>query len=139
MFTMSSISPSFESTPLEAHLQTHPSALIAIFGFRSSTRTVLIGMLAGCAVTATWYAQFGNTRFLPSSLPDIAANMLFCTGSHYLLREKGGWVYIKEPGPLLAEREKARLARRALIETLKKPNFYAYLKKNLPAQEQRQL
>ena len=25
MFTMSSISPSFESTPLEAHLQTHPS------------------------------------------------------------------------------------------------------------------
>lgn len=74
------------------------SALLAVFGFRSSTRAVLIGMLAGCAVTATWYAQFGNTRFLPSSLPGIAANMLFFMGSHYLLREKGGWVGIKNQG-----------------------------------------
>ncbi|MEM7383143.1 MAG: HD domain-containing protein [Bacteroidota bacterium] len=108
-------------------------SLLAVLGFRSSARAVLIGMLAGFAVTATWYFRFGN-MLLPSTIPGMAANLLFFMGSHYLLREKGGWVGIQEPAPLLAEREKAQLARKALIENLRKPRLYAYLKKNLPAQ-----
>ena len=109
-------------------------SLLAIFGFRSSTRAVLIGMSAGFVVVTTQYFWFGGDM-LSSIILGIAANLLFFMGSHYLLREQGGWVGIKEPAPLLAEREKARLARKALIENFKKPQLYTYLKKNLPAQD----
>ena len=111
-----------------------PPSLLAILGFRSSTRAVLIGMLAGLVATVIWYARFNN-MFIPSAIPGMVANLLFFMGSHYLLREQGGWVGIKDPAPLLAEREKARLARKALIENFKKPQLYTYLKKNLPAQD----
>ena len=77
-------------------------ALLAILGFRSSTRAVLIGMLAGSVATAMWYARFEN-MFIPSAIPGMTANLLFFMGSHYLLREQGGWVGIKKPAPLMAE------------------------------------
>ena len=76
--------------------------LLALLGFRSSTRAVLIGMLAGSVATAIWYARFENTYIHPVVL-GMAANLLFFMGSHYLLREQGGWVGIKAPAPLVDE------------------------------------
>lgn len=57
--------------------------LLAIFGFRSSKRVVLISMAAGLTVILLW----GTASVIPATL----ANLLFLLGSHYLLGEPGGW------------------------------------------------
>ena len=68
--------------------------LLAIFGFRSSPRAVLIGMGAGIITVILWRIYFAYTG-LDSVIPGLAANLLCFIGSHYLLKEKGGWVGIK--------------------------------------------
>jgi len=83
---------------------TVPLAL-AIYGFRSSTKSVLIGMVAGLVTVLVWR----NTPFLAntgsnSAVPGMLGNFIFLIGSHYLLKQPGGWVGIKEPAPLAAEK-----------------------------------
>ena len=108
--------------------------LLAIFGFRSSPRAVLLGMGAGIITAILWRTYFTYTG-LDSSIPGMLGNLLFFIASHYLLKEKGGWVGIQAPGPLLAARQRRRAAWQNLIKTLQHPKPYAYLKKNLPTQE----
>ncbi|WP_044282713.1 sodium:solute symporter family transporter [Candidatus Amoebophilus asiaticus] len=108
--------------------------LLAIFGFRSTTRAVLIGMAAGFITVVGWKKFFGYTG-MDSLIPGIIANLVVYISSHYILREQGGWVGIKEKGPLLAARQSRREAWNKLLYTIKHPHIYAYLQKNLPAYE----
>ena len=108
--------------------------LLAIFGFRSSTRAVLTGMAGGFIMVVMWRTYFAYTG-VNSVIPGMVGNLLFLMGSHYLLQEEGGWVGVKEPTPLLAARQARRDAWKALIATIRHPKPYAYLKKNLPAKE----
>ena len=78
--------------------------LLAIFGFRSSTKAALIGIVAGFITVVVWRTYFAYTG-LDSIVPGMLANFCFFMGSHYLLREEGGWKGIGEPAPLLAEKE----------------------------------
>jgi Na+/proline symporter/signal transduction histidine kinase len=77
-----------------------PSFLLAILGFRSSTKSVLIGMCSGLIVTTIW--KFLPDGFLPISQNIIGflfatlCNIIFFFTSHYLLRQKGGWIGIKD-------------------------------------------
>ncbi|ACE06300.1 hypothetical protein Aasi_0939 [Candidatus Amoebophilus asiaticus 5a2] len=106
--------------------------LLAIFGFRSKTRSVIIGMAAGFVTVILWSIFFKNSDSL---IPAMLANLIFFMSSHYILKEKGGWVGIKVKEPLLLVRQKRRDAWNNFIKTLKKPEIYLYLKKHLPAQE----
>lgn len=72
--------------------------LLAIFGFRSSSRAVLIGMGAGGITVLLWDLYLAYTG-INSIVPGMLANVAFLMGSHYLLKEKGGWVGIKDPTP----------------------------------------
>jgi Na+/proline symporter len=108
--------------------------LLAIFGFRTSTRAVLIGMVGGLITVACWDKLLGNTG-INNVIPSMAANLIFLIGSHYILREKGGWIGIKEKSPLLAAQQSRRAAWDKFIYTIKHPNIYSYLQKNLPAYE----
>ncbi|XWN34680.1 MAG: hypothetical protein ROO73_03615 [Roseivirga sp.] len=65
--------------------------LMALLGFRSTPRTILLGMVAGFTTMVLWSYYFGNSS---SRLPGMLANLVFLLGSHYLLREKGGWMKI---------------------------------------------
>jgi hypothetical protein len=56
-------------------------------------------------------------------------------GSHYILRQEGGWVGIKVKEPLLAAQQRRREAWRKFIYQIKHPHIYDYLQKNLPAYE----
>jgi Na+/proline symporter len=85
--------------------------LMAIFGFRSTSRAVLIGMAAGGTTVLLWDLYLADTG-LNSVVPGMVANLAFLLGSHYLLQEEGGWTGIKDPSPLLA----ARQARRDCLE-----------------------
>jgi len=108
--------------------------LLAIFGFRSTTRAVLIGMAAGFLTVAFWDKLFGYTG-INNVVPGMFANVIFYMGSHYILREKGGWVGIKVKEPLIAARQSRRDAWINFVNNIKETKIYYYLQQNLPAYE----
>ena len=108
--------------------------LLAIFGFRSSTRAVLIGMFAGISTVIFWNQFMAHTG-IKAVIPGMVGNLVFLMGSHYLLRETGGWVGIKVPGPLVAARQGQRMAWQSFFHTIRHPQIYCYLKKNLPVND----
>lgn len=110
---------------LHAHCLRYP-LLLAIFGFRSRERPVLIGMAGGALSVFVWRKWFSYTG-MDSLVPGILCALVFFMGSHYILREEGGWVGIKHPGPLLAARQARRDAWKAFWQTLRRPRLYAYL------------
>ncbi len=63
--------------------------LLAVFGFRTSTRSVLIGMAAGFATVVCWNVFLKSTN---SIFPGMLANLVFLLSSHYLLGSKGAQV-----------------------------------------------
>ena len=91
-----------------------PPFILTIFGFRSTTLSVLIAMSAGFIATVTW-------KFLPSGFVTVSqniigvfvamlCNVIFLFGSHYFLRQKGGLVGIKDT-TYLKEQKLARQQR----------------------------
>ena len=108
--------------------------LLAIFGFRSSSRSVLIGMSAGCITVILWNKFLTHTG-MQSLIPGMIANLVFYVGSHYILRQQGGWIGIRDREPLLAARQGRREAWQKFIYKVRHPQIYTYLQKNLPAYE----
>jgi Na+/proline symporter len=108
--------------------------LLAVFGFRSGTKAVLIGMIAGCITTSIWNKLLGYTG-INNVIPGMLANLIFLMGSHYILREKGGWVGIKVREPLIIARQSRRDAWLGFVKNIKQTKIYDYLQKNLPAYE----
>jgi Na+/proline symporter len=70
--------------------------ILAILGFRSSEKSVLIGMVAGGAAFILCQLKLieANVMTDPCSL-GIITNIVFLFASHYLLRQPGGFVGIK--------------------------------------------
>jgi|GEM_PF-5711476 len=62
---------------------------LVIFGFRSSTKAVLIGMTAGFTTVVSWY--MASLTFIDPIVPGMIANLVFLLGSHYLFKQQGGW------------------------------------------------
>jgi Na+/proline symporter len=108
--------------------------LLAIFGFRTTSRSVLIGMATGFTTVALWDYVFKHLG-INSVIPGMIANLTFLMGSHYILREKGGWVGIKVTGPLIAARQARKDAWIKFIKSIKETKIYDYLEKNLPERE----
>jgi Na+/proline symporter len=67
--------------------------LLTIFGFRTSKRVIYISMGAGFAITAFLLLYFQDVN---SFVPGILTNLVFLLGSHYLLKEEGGWTRQQE-------------------------------------------
>lgn len=66
--------------------------ILAILGFRSTTKSVLIGMGAGFVSVIVWRIYFMDTTGVDSILPGTIFNLIFFMGSHYLLKQNGGWI-----------------------------------------------
>ncbi len=110
------------------------SLLLAILGFRSSKKSVLIGMGAGISTVFIWKVFLSHTG-IDSVIPGFLSNLIFFMGSHYLLRQKGGWVGIKENAPLIAAKIERKRFWQSLLKNIKNPQPYVYFKKNLPSRE----
>jgi Na+/proline symporter len=106
--------------------------LLTIFGFRTSKRVIFIGIGAGFAITTFLLLYFKNIN---SFFPGILTNFAFLLGSHYLLKEKGGWakqqtaIGLQEANQAYLPTWKERCAQLKYIKPL------AYLEKNLPDKE----
>ena len=64
--------------------------LLAVFGFRSTSRVVLIGMFFGAITVISWKTIFTNTD-IDSVMPAMLVNLIIMLLSHYLLREPRGY------------------------------------------------
>ncbi|MHA7877694.1 MAG: sodium:solute symporter family protein [Bacteroidota bacterium] len=108
--------------------------LLALGGFRSTTRSALIGMTLGFVTVLAWDHLLYHIN-IDSSMPGMLANLIGILGSHYLLREPGGWQKAAPDSPLALERTARRQAWQRHIRAVKSFQLYAYLQKSLPTQE----
>lgn len=104
---------------------------LAIFGFRSTTKSVLIGIFAGIITVIIWRTTLQDTG-IDSVVPGLFANCIFLLGSHYLLKQDNGWIGIKDNEHLIMLRHnKKRFYRKSLI-ALKEFNLKNYLLSQAP-------
>jgi Na+/proline symporter/signal transduction histidine kinase len=106
--------------------------LLAIFGFRSTSRSVLIGMSAGFITVISCKIYDPE---LNNIIPGMLANMLFLFGSHYLLRQDGGWVGIKDDTPLNQIRLERKRKLERFIYNVRHFSFIQFCKNNTPKDE----
>jgi len=105
---------------------------LSILGFRSSKKAVLIGMTSGFISTLLWdYLGTGLHKIIPS----MAINLIFLIGSHYLLRQAGGWVGIKDTSYLELQINQKTQQRKELINYIKNFNLLKFCISNAPKTE----
>jgi hypothetical protein len=102
--------------------------ILAILGFRSTTKAVLIGMGAGLIGVIVWRIFFMDSTGVDSILPGMLINLIFFMGSHYLLKQEGGWVKVN---PSVVKYSKFM----QVLHLIKGFNFLDFCKKNSPKNE----
>ncbi len=106
--------------------------LATIMGFRSSKKSVLIAMAAGLSTVITW--KFFGIKADPIFC-GMMVNLVFLMGSHYLLKQKGGFVGIKDKisyNELVTQNNKTDVN---IFKKYRNFNFIKYCKKNYPTNE----
>ncbi len=107
--------------------------IMSVLGFRSSGKSVLIGMAGGFIAVACWEIFLKQNMGIDGLVPGMAANLIFLLGSHYLLKQPGGWVGIKDYGPLREARRERKAKIRNFINGFKNFSFPVFLRRNSPS------
>ncbi len=79
--------------------------ILAILGFRSSSKSLLIGMLSGGICVVVWKNFITPITGINSVFPAMMANLIGLMLSHYLLHQKGGWVGLRDDSDLVKIRQ----------------------------------
>ena len=113
-----------------------PSFMLAILGFRPSTKSVLLGMGAGVLTVILLHSGLKN--YLPpvnKYLWALLMNLSCLVSSHYLLPKVPGtgWIGIKDKGPLTLVKQQRDRSRETLKQRLENFRFFPYLKELMPA------
>jgi Na+/proline symporter/signal transduction histidine kinase len=108
--------------------------IFAILGFRSTATSVLIGMTAGISTVLLW-EFFLKGAIIDGVVPAMFANFLFLLSSHYLLKQKGGWIGIKDYSPVIAIRNSRKNSYIKFINFFKNFDINSFFYKNKPKQE----
>ncbi len=109
-----------------------PPLGLTILGFRSSAKSVLIGMASGFVTVVVWNLLDIETDCIIFA---TLVNLIFLMGSHYLLKQPGGWVGIKDTRYLDELRDKKARSRTKFIKSIKEFSFAAFLKNHSPSSE----
>ncbi|MES2214894.1 MAG: sodium:solute symporter family protein, partial [Pseudomonadota bacterium] len=108
------------------------SFLLAIFGFRSTSFSVLIGMAAGfITVVALHIFDLG----VDGVIPGVFANLIFFLGSHYIFRQDGGWVGVLVPEPLIEMRNEKNRRIKERMKSITQFNFMRFCQNNAPKED----
>ena len=107
---------------------------LAIFGFRSTAKALLISMVAGF-VTVVYFELFSEKYNIISGIPGTLVSFVFFIGSHYILGEKGGWVGIKDKEPLNALRLERKRKVYSFIHSIKNFSLVKCCQNNTPKEE----
>ena len=101
--------------------------ILTIFGFRTTSRSVLIGIIASFIVVI-YLKVFSEIETI---IPGMLSNLIFLTGSHYILGEQGGWVGIKNTESI----DTIRFNKKTIINYIYNFNFITFCKQNTPKAE----
>jgi len=106
--------------------------LLTILGFRTSTKSILIGMSAGITTVIIWNMLNIETDCIIFA---VLVNLIFLLGSHYLLKQPGGWIATKKPENIFftSPREKGYYERLSIL--IKEFSFIEFCKKTAPTNE----
>ena len=105
--------------------------MFSVIGFRSSGKSVLIGMFAGIITVIFWEIFLrGNT--VDSAISGMIANTLMLFLSHYILKEPGGWVCIKSYDYVLELRQLRKQKFEKIIALIRNLQFFCLCKCNAP-------
>ena len=105
--------------------------LLSILGFRSSSNSVLISMVAGLTTVLLW--DFLNVE-VHSIVPAMVVNFIALMGSHYLLNQAGGWTVSKRnKSPSFIQEKKRELIK--LANRLSFSYLIGFCKKTAPKNE----
>jgi len=105
--------------------------IFAIFGFRSSEKSVLAGM-GGAAITILVLRTFFAESAIDSFVPSILASMFFLFGTHYLTNQEGGWIGIKDQRTYKVFMDSRRRFWHKIWYKIKNFNFIDFCKSNTP-------
>ena len=108
--------------------------ILAVLGFRTSGRAVLIGMGGGFAGVVLWEG-FLKTGNIDGLIPGMVSNLVFLFGSHYLMKEPGGWVGIKNDTALKNIKQQKSFKLKNLINSIFEFNLFTFVRKNSPNTE----
>lgn len=105
---------------------------LSIFGFRSSFKSILSGMIAGIATSTLFH--FIKTSIDPT-IPAILINIFVVFSYHYLFKQPGGWVGVKDKGLFENFKIERKRKTRLFIHSIRNFNLIDFLKSNTPKQE----
>ncbi|MFY9590345.1 sodium:solute symporter family transporter [Rickettsia endosymbiont of Halotydeus destructor] len=110
--------------------------ILLIFGFRSTAKSFFIGMIAAVITILLWYLfSIRDITGIYAVLPATLVNLVFFVGSHYFLKQSGGFNSFEMPSALkmLRLERKHRLIR--LYCLTKTFNIFKFWQNTLPNQE----
>ena len=105
--------------------------ILAIFGFRSSSRAVLIGMFAGF-ITVILFKQ--TDIELDSIIPGMIANLIMFISSHYILHEPGGWINTKHAELSTIDIDRKQRSQN-ILKAIEHFNLIDFCRNNVPVDE----
>lgn len=104
--------------------------MMATFGFRSTSFSAILSMIAGFITVVLW--MFLDIDIIYVVIPGMCANLVVLILSHYLFRQKGGWVGIKDVAPLITVRNIKNKIIKQFLLNIKKFDFLEACKVNYP-------
>jgi Na+/proline symporter len=107
--------------------------LLSIFGFRSTSVSVLTGIFAGCVCVVISILCDVQESIIP--IASMLVNISFLIATHYLFKQPGGWVGIKDPEPLIMIRLERKRKIQNFIKSVKEFNFINFCRNNAPKEE----
>ena len=109
--------------------------LFAVLGFRSSNKSFLIATISAITTFILWKIYFETSSTLDSAIPGMLANLIALFGSHYLLKQPGGWVGIQDGGKFAKLQQEKKRKWQERIENIKQFNFIKFCQKHKPDSE----
>ena len=104
--------------------------IMAILGFRSTEKSVLLGMTAGFITGLVW--NIFKIKIIDSVPIAMLANLIVLIGSHYLLKQSGGWVGIKDKKTLIIIQNERENKFKKIMRDFKEFNIVEVCKHNYP-------
>ena len=106
--------------------------LSTIFGFKTTTKTVLSGMSAGFIIVVLW--KIIGISFDPI-IPGMLVNFLTMMMVHYLYQQPGGWCTVEMEEVDDLEEPKKLGVFSSIYDSIKYFNFVEFIHKNSPRDE----
>jgi Na+/proline symporter/signal transduction histidine kinase len=105
--------------------------VFTILGFRSSMDSVLLAMLTSLSTVLTLMILKADEVIVPGMI----MNIIVLFGHHYIYKQPGGWIGIKDQGYLDEIRRERQHKINSFIASLKTSKFIQFCKKTAPQDE----